>query len=425
MKIACSQCHSENNDDSTFCFYCGSPLNAAVSTHAAHPSTAPPMPFPSQATTAQVFQPPMEPSQTPYPTVQQQPYDQSIYDQSKRPPSSFKKTKKTGLIVSLISIGMLALVTAAVLLLLLPGVDMSTRRIGSTDTYEIGGDKIPSVTSVLGERTLDSFTSGTRDDGTLFQTYSYLVDFGQGLDMNKYLNFLETNDNYFFLTEVEDYDVPTLSDVLITNGSDTPGYVIVISVSWDTVGYSLTITRGKGELIRPGGGGGPVDDPPLIKAFMDRQYGFYCWKMTIQDQENPSGRFLSYHMDGQSAGIVFYSSNGGVLDRLVFDLEKHIVYEVYDDDETYVILDDIFFYMLVFYPDATQVDSGNAVFEEDVLPYIDYKYEFFAPRCFLKDGDVFAIQTKTTYRTETMFIQEVYDGPIDEFLHIPDHYTIW
>ena len=53
----------------------------------------------------------------------------------------------------------------------------------ATDTYEIGGDTIPSVKGVPGEHTLNYCAIGAMGDGTLYQTRSYLLDANQGLDM--------------------------------------------------------------------------------------------------------------------------------------------------------------------------------------------------------------------------------------------------
>jgi len=119
---------------------------------------------------------------------------------------------------------------------------------GGDEFFEIGDDAVPSVMYILGEkRKISSFSKST-SRGTDKIVVVYSVDKNQGEEMEEYAQALV--DDFDFIS-VEEYDFGGRrgSDFRFVKESDEDDeLVVLVSIDFDSKGYTLTITRGEGTI---------------------------------------------------------------------------------------------------------------------------------------------------------------------------------
>jgi len=158
---------------------------------------------------------------------------------------------------------MFIIIGAAVLVVVI-GIVASLFLLGGHENdeyFEIGGDQIPSVMYILGEkRKISSFTTTTsRSSEKLVVEYS--VDSNQGYEMEEYAQAL-MDDFGFVSVNGFDFSGRRGSDIQFAALSEEDDeYVVLVSIDFDNRGYTLTVTRGVG-TISFNENDGP-DDPTL------------------------------------------------------------------------------------------------------------------------------------------------------------------
>lgn len=109
------------------------------------------------------------------------------------------------------------------------------------ESYEIGPDRLPSVTFVLGEREIES--SKTDKDGTLH--YTYKTEEEGYMDVYEYMSYLIDNCGGIVTVALNEGEEGKCE---IAMESDESGYVVTISFDYEDDEYSLTIKRLAGKL---------------------------------------------------------------------------------------------------------------------------------------------------------------------------------
>jgi len=127
----------------------------------------------------------------------------------------------------------------------------------TADYFEIGGDQVPTVMNVIGEkRKITSYSeASSKSSDRIIVEYS--VDSDQGDEMEEYAQALM--DDYDFVS-VNGYDFSGKkgSDIQFAAISEEDDeFVVLVSIDYDSKGYTLTITRGEGTLSI----GGPEEPP--------------------------------------------------------------------------------------------------------------------------------------------------------------------
>ena len=271
MAKFCKNCGAQLDDNAPFCPGCGTATSIPPGPAPQQPTPpqqpyAPPpqQPTPPQQQYAppqqqptppqQQYAPPPQqyapPPQQPVPPQQQYapaaqgqyaPPPQQGYPQQGAPvPVAPKKGFSKGLMI-VIGIAALIVVGVVVAVLVLGGNK-------NKDFFEIGGDKVPTVAYILGEaRTISGLNSSTsRGTAELVVTYSVSKD--QGSEMEEYAQAL-MDDFDFINVNGFDFSGKKGSDIQFAKVSDNDDdYVVVVAIDYDTKGYTLTITRGKGTI---------------------------------------------------------------------------------------------------------------------------------------------------------------------------------
>ena len=214
---------------------------------------------PAQIPQAQQFTPPQQqftpppqqyPPQQPPPQQPPQGYSQQGVPAGATPKKRISKTL-------LIIFGIAALVIAGGIIaaILLSG------GYENNEFFEVGGDSIPSVKYILGEKRSISSVTNTTSRRSEKMVIEYSVDRDQGDEMEEYALALMKD---FDFVSVNGYDFSGRrgSDFQFARLSDTDDeYVVLVSIDFDNRGYTLTITRGEG-TINTGGPGVQVDPTP-------------------------------------------------------------------------------------------------------------------------------------------------------------------
>ena len=162
------------------------------------------------------------------------------------------------------------LIIGAAALVVIVGVVLAIILLGGSgfekdEYFEIGGDQVPSVMYVLGEtRKITSFTqSSSKSSDRIIVEYS--VDSNQGDEMEEYAQAL-MDDFDFISVNGYDFSGKKGSDIQFAAISEEDDeYVVLVSIDYDSKGYTLTISRGEGSISigpeEPPATEEPPDDP--------------------------------------------------------------------------------------------------------------------------------------------------------------------
>ena len=112
------------------------------------------------------------------------------------------------------------------------------------ETYDLGNDKIPSLTSVVGERKVSGVETGSRTGGVQYKNYTYET---QTLteDMDAYYAALLQSG--YLVTKSSEGNTMKGSLELGRNSADA-GKAILIGLAWDNTLITLSITKGDGTI---------------------------------------------------------------------------------------------------------------------------------------------------------------------------------
>ncbi len=121
---------------------------------------------------------------------------------------------------------------------------MATGNIANAEEYKLGSDIIKSVKTIVGKRQVVS-TSTETSNGITTKKIEYKSDKVQD-DLLKYTQYLR-NEGGFTLTKDMDLSVIPSTVELGKNSSDS-GKLIMMTIDYNSFGYTITIQKGEGTL---------------------------------------------------------------------------------------------------------------------------------------------------------------------------------
>lgn len=121
---------------------------------------------------------------------------------------------------------------------------MATGNIANAEEYKLGNDTIKSVKTIVGKRQVVS-TSTETSNGITTKKIEYKSDKVQD-DLLKYTQYLR-NEGGFTLTKDMDLSVIPSTVELGKNSSDS-GKLVMMTIDYNSFGYTITIQKGEGTL---------------------------------------------------------------------------------------------------------------------------------------------------------------------------------
>lgn len=110
--------------------------------------------------------------------------------------------------------------------------------------YDMSGDSIPSVNSVVGDRKVEGVSAGT-SNGVAKQEYKYASD-SVTQDLIAYIQELLNNQGFL---GISDFDVSVIpGSGQIAKASKDSGKIIIMQLDYTSTGYTITISKGEGTL---------------------------------------------------------------------------------------------------------------------------------------------------------------------------------
>lgn len=117
--------------------------------------------------------------------------------------------------------------------------------ISKQATYSIDGDKIPSISGVVGQRIISGYEKKT-SNGQTIENYEFKNIKNPQKDLTKYMNYLRDKDGFANTT---DYNLEGDSGNLeLAGNSSTAGKVIVVVMKWDKNSYDLELKKIAGSI---------------------------------------------------------------------------------------------------------------------------------------------------------------------------------
>lgn len=208
--MLCPRCNSENDLGERFCKFCGAPLTDAVA--------------PVQEERKIRKQKPVK-----QPKAPREPRTQRTPRRTYSLNEGAYRRDHVGPIISIFKSILILLVLVVLIYFIVTAV--MVKRAQSTDTYNIGGDKIASVNYVLGDRDLYKVKYGW-EDGTLTKTYLIRNMDNMSEDLIKYIGYLIENHS-FTLDGIFDPSQSESSIRLIANSASAYANVDVVEISWN------------------------------------------------------------------------------------------------------------------------------------------------------------------------------------------------
>lgn len=152
------------------------------------------------------------------------------------------KSRKT--IIALFSILILVLIVTVVsfIFITINGIDKK----GNAELYTLGYDKIPSITSVVGKRTINRI-SVNKNKSVITKKYQYINIKNSKSDVNHYISELKNN-NFVNTTNID------LSkengSVSLASLSVDDEYIIIINIKYDSNSYTIELKKGIGSITQ-------------------------------------------------------------------------------------------------------------------------------------------------------------------------------
>lgn len=139
------------------------------------------------------------------------------------------------------------IVLASILILALVAMGVSTVMLGKTanaEEYTLGSDVIKSVKAVVDKRQVTSVSTGIKD-GVQTKTVHYQSDSVQS-DLVTYVQYLRGEAGFELIKDMDLTQTP--STVQMGKESEDPGEILILTIDYDSFGYTITIQKGKGTL---------------------------------------------------------------------------------------------------------------------------------------------------------------------------------
>ena len=121
---------------------------------------------------------------------------------------------------------------------------MATGNTANAEEYKLGNDTIKSIKAIVEKRQVVSVSTKT-SNGITTKTIEYKSDNVQD-DLLKYSEYLR-NEEGFSLTKDMDLSVIPSTVELGKNSNDT-GNLIMMTIDYNSFGYTITIQKGEGTL---------------------------------------------------------------------------------------------------------------------------------------------------------------------------------
>jgi len=177
------------------------------------------------------------------------------------PPAPGGKKKGVPLIAKIfigLGIGLALIVGAIILVISLVGG--SLKKTAEADYYEIGSDTVPSVKFILGEvREVNSVNTST-GSGVTTKAIGYNVSKNQGAEMEEYAMALMGSHGFYSINDF-DFSGSTGKGFEFSRESDEKGLIIILTIDYDSKGYTITLARGEGTLTTPAPTPEPTPEP--------------------------------------------------------------------------------------------------------------------------------------------------------------------
>ena len=157
-----------------------------------------------------------------------------------------------------LGIGLALIVGAIILVISLVGGSLS--KTAEADYYEIGSDKVPSVKLILGEvREVVSVNTST-GSGVTTKAIGYSVSKNQSAEMEEYAMALMSSHGFYSISDF-DFSGSSGKGFEFSRESDEDGFIIVLTIDYDSKGYTITLQRGEGTLTTPAPTPEPAPEP--------------------------------------------------------------------------------------------------------------------------------------------------------------------
>ena len=309
-----------------------------------------------------------------------------------------------------------------------PGGDpLISGNVGGGETagpqkYSVQDESVTSITAALGiERQVVDSTSGIQNGVTTVGVKYSVPGDKQGLELNEYRLYLQRNEDFILLTDV-DFALASGSGIQMAKNASPEGYIVVIEFAWDSAGYSITVAHLKGTVTmndEPSNSntGGL---PPMLAALSDGVYSYvYTMKysgmegtMIVSQDGDLYGSYMSYSMDG-----VEYSMRTILRDGYSYtvDIASETIYKASATTDDLTILNND-------YTSFTVLATGEKMFEGVNTPYIEYGSADGESlgTYYLRNGDVYAIE----FTDMTMYISFYDDVAMEDLFVVPEGYTV-
>lgn len=142
------------------------------------------------------------------------------------------------------------LLVLAIILLLIAGsvfsyyVFLSTK---SPTQYRLKDEIVPAITTIVGNRSVKD-AKVESNETEIKRVYHYINISNVTADLTNYISYLQESLKYINITP---YDLTESSGTIqLGNESKTNGYVILMTITYDTNSYTITIERKQGTLTR-------------------------------------------------------------------------------------------------------------------------------------------------------------------------------
>ena len=135
---------------------------------------------------------------------------------------------------------MLVSILVAAILMILFGACSAAEKL---EAYEVGGESIPSINSIVGQRSVNGVASGI-ENGMSYKSYDYKSD-SVTEDLVAYV--FELRDNHGFIPIV-DFNLDAIPGVGQLAKEAGDGEIIIVQFDYVSSGYTIKITKGEGTL---------------------------------------------------------------------------------------------------------------------------------------------------------------------------------
>ena len=216
----------------------------------------------------------------------------------------------------MIIIGAAALVVTGIVVVLI--IALGGNSYESEEFFDVGGDEVPSVMYVLGEKRKISDVTVYSSKSADKIVVEYSVSDNQGDEMEEYAGVLVDDFDFIALDEY-DFSGKRGSNFQFVKVSDEDDdHIVIVTIDFNNSGYTLTIERREGEIhIGPGDNGnadnGDEPDNNYIK-------GWPTDELPSGFPEYPGGQ-PKHGIDGEKVNIIIENTDKNSFEGYMADLE--------------------------------------------------------------------------------------------------------